>query len=180
MPHPVASKTEAMVEPAKTETKVEVKEEPKVEVIQPINAPKSSEAVPNNKKATRTRAIDNGARRGTGRPVPTKSSGRNYSKEEVQTLIISYSEQYGISPDTPLCIAKYESGYNQHSKNKRSSASGVFQYLSGTWKATDEGKAGQSVFDADANVKAAVKYMASRKDAQPWEVRGKCPQVKSK
>ncbi|MDQ3816121.1 MAG: transglycosylase SLT domain-containing protein [Acidobacteriota bacterium] len=104
-------------------------------------------------------------------------SGRDYSKEEVKTLIIKYSEQYGINPEVPLCIAKLESGYNFASKNRSSSASGVFQYLSGTWKGTDEGKAGLSVFDADANVRAAIKYMASRKSTQPWEVRNKCPQL---
>lgn len=98
-------------------------------------------------------------------------------KEAVKQLIIQYSNQYGISPDVPLCIAYYESGYNQFSKNKSSSASGVFQYLNGTWKGTDEGKAGLSVFDADANVRAAVKYMASRRSTQPWEVRNKCPKI---
>jgi hypothetical protein len=109
--------------------------------------------------------------------ISSKYSGRDYSKEEVKALIIKYSEQYGIPSDIPLCIAYYESGYNQHSKNKSSSASGVFQYLSRTWSGTDEGKAGLSVFDADANVRAAVKYMASRKSTQPWEVRNKCPQL---
>lgn len=104
-------------------------------------------------------------------------SGRYYSKEEVQELIKSYSAQYGIKPDAPLCIAKLESGYNQFSKNKSSSASGVFQYLNSTWKATDEGKIGLSVFDPDANIKAAIKYMASRKSAKPWTVHTKCPPI---
>ena len=101
--------------------------------------------------------------------------GKEYSKEEVQQLIVSYSEKYGINPETPLCIARLESGYNQFSKNKRSSASGVFQYLTSTWKSTDEGKAGHNVFDAEANVKAGVKYMAIHKSTKPWTVRGKCP-----
>ena len=107
-------------------------------------------------------------------PAPV---GKNYSKEEVQALIVHYSAVYGIDPKTPMCIAFRESGYNQFSKNSRSTASGVFQYLKGTWKGTDEGKAGMSVFDADANVKAAVKYMAIHKSTQPWEVRSMCPKV---
>lgn len=102
-------------------------------------------------------------------------SGKQYTKEEVEALIVFYSEQYGIGPQTPKCIAFHESGYNQFSKNKRSTASGVFQYLTSTWKHTDEGKAGHSVFDAEANVKAAVKYMAVHKSTKPWTVRGKCP-----
>lgn len=102
-------------------------------------------------------------------------TGKHFSKEEVQQLIVTYSAEYGINPETPLCIARLESGYNQFSKNKRSSASGVFQYLTSTWRHTDEGKAGMNVFDAEANVKAAVKYMAIHESTKPWTVRGKCP-----
>lgn len=105
-------------------------------------------------------------------------TGRHYSKEEVIQLIKQYSQQYRIDPATPLCIAQKESGYNQFSANKSSSARGVFQYLSGTWIATDEGKAGLSVFDADANVRAAVKYMGIHKNTRPWVVAPNCPSLK--
>ncbi len=105
----------------------------------------------------------------------SSDTGKKYTKEEVEAMIVAYSAQYGIDPQTPKCIAFYESGYNQFSKNKSSTASGVYQYLNSTWKSTDEGKAGMSVFDADANVKAAVKYMAIHKSTKPWMVRGKCP-----
>jgi hypothetical protein len=104
-------------------------------------------------------------------------NGKTYSKEEVQQLIVQYSAEYGINSATPLCIARLESGYNQFSKNRSSSASGVFQYLTSTWRHTDEGKAGHSVFDANANVKAAVKYMAIHKSTQPWVVKSKCPAI---
>ena len=104
-------------------------------------------------------------------------SGRNYSKEEVRELIIAYSKSYGISPETPLCIAQKESGFNQFSRNRTSSASGVFQYLNSTWSSTDEGKAGFSIWDAEANIKAAIKYMASRKNTNPWTVGKSCPQL---
>jgi hypothetical protein len=104
-------------------------------------------------------------------------AGKSYSKEEVQQLIVNYSAIYGIDSATPLCIARLESGYNQFSKNRSSTASGVFQYLSSTWRYTDEGKIGKNVFDADANVKAAVKYMAVHKSTQPWVVRAQCPRI---
>ncbi len=103
--------------------------------------------------------------------------GKTYSKDEVEQLIVHYSAVYGINSETPKCIAFRESGYNQFSKNKRSTASGVFQYLTSTWKHTDEGKAGMNVFDADANVKAAVKYMAIHKSTQPWVVKSMCPKI---
>jgi Transglycosylase SLT domain len=111
------------------------------------------------------------------RKVSPSFSGRHYSKEEVQALIIHYSAQYGINSATPLCIAKLESGYNQFSKNSTSTASGVFQYLSSTWRVTDEGKSGLSVLDADANVRAAIKYMAIHKSTRPWVVGNKCPSL---
>lgn len=108
---------------------------------------------------------------------PQSEQLRQYSKEEVKALIISYSEQYGISPEAPLCIAQKESGFNSNSRNRNSSASGVFQYLNGTWKATDEGKLGHSVFDAEQNIKAAVKYMAIHKNTRPWTVAPSCPKL---
>lgn len=104
-------------------------------------------------------------------------NGRHYSKEEVIGLITQYSQQFGIQADAPLCIARLESGYNQFSKNKSSSASGVFQYLISTWNKTDEGRSGLSVFDADSNVKAAVKYMAIHKSTRPWTVAHQCPSL---
>ena len=106
-------------------------------------------------------------------------NGRHYSKDEVIALIKAYAQQYGLSSETPLCIAKGESGFNQFAKNAASSASGVYQYLTSTWKATDEGKAGMNVFDAEANIKAALKYMASRRSTAPWVAAAKCPKLSS-
>ncbi|MFP5261001.1 MAG: transglycosylase SLT domain-containing protein [Blastocatellia bacterium] len=103
--------------------------------------------------------------RPSNRPSPRPSlsgySGRNYSKEEVIQLIKDYSAQYGISADLPLSVAKCESGYNQFSKNRNSTASGVFQYIRSTWSHTEAGVLGLSPFDADANVRMAIKSIAS-------------------
>ena len=116
------------------------------------------------------------------KPAPNQSIKpevrRDYGAGEIQNLIIKYSEQYGISSETPLCIAKHESGFNSNARNPNSTAKGVFQYLDGTWKATDEGRAGYSVLDAESNIRAAVKYMSSRKNAKPWTVHTKCPPIK--
>jgi soluble lytic murein transglycosylase-like protein len=101
-------------------------------------------------------------------------NGKSYSKEEVIALINSYARTYNIDPALPLRIAKCESGYRWDAKNSSSTASGVYQYLSGTWAGTDEAKAGLSVLDADANVRAAIKYIASRGRAQPWNASKHC------
>jgi muramidase (phage lysozyme) len=163
MPQPVISKTKPLPEVVQTKPQINV----------PSVSPKRNGGKPIRSKDRRiTQPIQH---------VPVQAyNGRNYSKQEVEALIVKWSSVYGISDDTPRCIAFHESGYNQFSKNKRSSASGVFQYLSKTWRSTDEGKAGESVFDADANVKAAVKYMASRRDTKPWSVRSKCSKIQPK
>lgn len=151
----------------------------------PVEATKPSEEIVIKDKAiakpqSNTNSVKTPPRVETPKP-PTPSgayTGRNYTKDEVIQLIKDYSARYGINSATPLCIAKMESGYNQFSKNKSSTASGVFQYLTSTWRGTDEGRAGLSVFDADANVRAAVKYMAIHKSTQPWVVRTRCPSIK--
>jgi hypothetical protein len=100
-------------------------------------------------------------------------TGRQYSKDEVQQLIKEYSAQYGISADLPLSIANCESGYNQLSKNRNSSASGVFQYISNTWRNTEASRLGVSPFDADANVHMAVSSIAANGTA-PWLASKSC------
>lgn len=105
--------------------------------------------------------------------TPGAYDGRDYSKEEVENLIVQYSQEYGISHDLPRRIAYCESGYNSASKNRSSSASGVFQYLTGTWRNTPEGRQGLNVFDADANVRAAVRHIATHGTA-PWNASIHC------
>jgi hypothetical protein len=150
------------------------KEEPKVGptiTILPPDAPI---------KTIQTKVIPTVERKPSSLEVRRDSStynGKRYSKDEVQQLIRDYSAQYGIPAEVPLCVARLESGFNQFSKNKTSTASGVFQYLASTWQATDEGKLGYSVFDAAANVRAAVKYMAIHKSVRPWVVWPNCPSL---
>jgi hypothetical protein len=133
--------------------------------IQPI--------LPSSPVKTTNSEVTNANVRGN-QPIASSYNGQHYTKEEVIQLIKDYSAQYGISADLPLRIAKCESGYRWDAKNKNSSASGVFEYLSSTWAGTDEGKAGLSVFNADANVRAAIKYIASRGHAQPWLASKSC------
>jgi len=83
-------------------------------------------------------------------------------------------EQYGINPAVPLGIARCESGFNQFSKNKSSTASGVYQWLTKSWKNQPASLNGTvSPFDADANVRAAVWLIAHGKTS-PWNASKKC------
>jgi hypothetical protein len=100
-------------------------------------------------------------------------SGKTYTKEEVENLIRKYSADYKTDPALPIRIAKCESGLRWDAANPISSARGVFQYLKGTFANTPEGKAGLSVFDADANVRAAVRHIAVHGTA-PWNASRSC------
>ena len=146
---------------------------PQTEIKTEQVTPPSNEPIPT--KAVSSSKVDGVLQNPpVAKSTPATFSGRHYSKAEVEQLIRYYSAQYGIAADLPLRIARCESGLNQFAKNRTSTASGVFQYLSSTWSSTDQGKLGLSVFDADANVKAAVSYIASRGHARPWAASQYC------
>lgn len=67
----------------------------------------------------------------------------------------------GVDDDLVVGIARCESNLRWDAKNRTSTASGVFQYLAGTWANTSEGRKGTSVLDADANVRMAVSHVAA-------------------
>jgi soluble lytic murein transglycosylase-like protein len=145
---------------------------PKIEKVnEPVrqtNVP-SKEIRPNRVSSKKQNNAGNIHGKGSTNPP----SGRSYSKEEIIQLIKDYSEEYNVSPQLPLAIAKCESGYNQYSKNKSSTASGVYQWLSSSWSNQPAARGGVSVFDADANVKAAVWLIAHGKTS-PWAASKKC------
>lgn len=110
----------------------------------------------------------------TSTPIKEISyTGQVYSQDEVQNLIISYSKEFQIDPTIPLRIAKCESNYHWNSKNSSSTASGVYQFIASTWAGTPEGKSGLSPFDADANVRAAIRKI-SQGGINAWDASKSC------
>ena len=110
------------------------------------------------------------------RTVTTRKARRQlraYSKEEVIELIKIHAARVGLDPEIPLEIARCESGYQWDVRNKTSTATGVFQYLRGTWARTSEGRKGTSVQDADANIRMAVSHIAIR-GTSPWNESKHC------
>ena len=103
-------------------------------------------------------------------PEPPKTS---WTVTEVDELIRRYADEYGANYRLARTIAHCESGLRFDAKNPGSTASGVFQYIRGTWANTPEGKAGESVFNAEANVKAAVRHLA-KKGTSPWNESKHC------
>ena len=65
------------------------------------------------------------------------------------------------SPAVPArvaCIVRVESHGDPGAVNPRTGAAGLGQFLRGTWLSTPQGRAGLSVFSADAN-RAAIEWM---------------------
>lgn len=79
----------------------------------------------------------------------------------VQNII---RQVFGSYANQALRVAQCESGFNPFATNPSSSASGVFQFLRSTWAGTPY--ANRSVFDADANVRAA--YWLFVQDGYSW------------
>ena len=79
--------------------------------------------------------------------APTSSGG------SITAIITAAANRYGQSPAAMLAVAKCESNYDPNAINPRSSASGLFQFLPGTWKTTPY--ASYSIFDPWANANAA-------------------------
>ncbi|GAC1652954.1 MAG: hypothetical protein NVS9B1_01310 [Candidatus Dormibacteraceae bacterium] len=67
--------------------------------------------------------------------------------------------------DWALRVAACESGYNPNAYNASSGASGLFQFMPGTWRGTPE--ANQNIFDAYANAAAAA-YTYAHQGGTPW------------
>jgi uncharacterized protein YraI len=77
------------------------------------------------------------------------SSGGN-----VVDIIYAAAARYGQNGDALLAVASCESGLNPNAVNSSSGASGLFQFLPGTWATTPY--ANQSIFDPVANAEAAA------------------------
>jgi hypothetical protein len=119
-----------------------------------ISAPRSASTAPSGRLAPR-------ARKRRAHASPPGHGFRAYTREEVKHLIRVHAAAYGIDANLPLAIAHCESGFKWNAANSRSSASGVFQYVSGTWRRTREGRKGTSVFDTEAHIRMAVAQIAT-------------------
>ena len=74
------------------------------------------------------------------------------------------NQAFGSNAAAAMAVASCESGLNPNAYNGSSGASGVFQFLPGTWSTTPY--AGYSPFNAWANVNAA--YSVFVRDGYSW------------
>jgi peptidoglycan hydrolase CwlO-like protein len=103
-------------------------------------------------------------------PVAALPAAAPVAASAIQQIILNAFASLGAAAQTwALRVAKCESGYNPLAVNRSSGASGLFQFLPSSWANTPQGKAGQSVFDANANaLGAAWYYNATGRTGGPW------------
>lgn len=85
-------------------------------------------------------------------PAPTPAPAR--SGDPIVNIITDAANRYGQSPAAMLAVARCESGLNPNAVNRSSGASGLFQFLPGTWRTTPY--ASSSILDPWANANAAA------------------------
>ena len=74
----------------------------------------------------------------------------------VVELIEKYSEEYQVPYRLAYELAKFESNLSPTAKNPNSSARGVYQFLTGTWKGFCEG----DVLNAEDNISCAMRLIS--------------------
>ncbi len=96
----------------------------------------------------------------TEEPVECYTVERPPNTVEVYNLILKLANEYGVNPETALRIANCESGYKYAAKNPYSSATGVYQWLEGTWE--NIGSPGYRL-DAEDNIRAFMTWYPENK-----------------
>lgn len=92
--------------------------------------------------------------------------------ESCQDAIAKYSKQYEVDENLLMRIAEAESGFNHEVKNSTSTASGCFQWLTGSWN--DYGKKlwgkdfyKKNVYNPDNNTELAA-WVIKTEGTGPW------------
>lgn len=77
----------------------------------------------------------------------------SYTQDEIIQIIYAAADRYGQSRSAMLQVARCESVLDPYAVNPYSNASGLFQFLPGTWATTPF--AAENIFDPVANANAA-------------------------
>lgn len=75
---------------------------------------------------------------------------------DVREYAYNRAVEGGINADSFVRLIECESGWNPHAKNSKSTATGLLQFLTGTWQATDSYYYGASPHNAYASIEEGV------------------------
>ena len=98
-----------------------------------------------------------------------------WDNRSISEKIIEYAKEYGADESLALNVACAESCarnkegiifFNPKAKNPNSTASGIFQFIKGTWESMCEG----DVFNENDNIRCGVKLLAAKSGIRHWEV----------
>lgn len=79
-----------------------------------------------------------------------------YTREQIIQRVADYAAMYGIDQAIGLEQIRTESGFNPRAYNSGTGASGLGQFIPGTWRQYGNGK---DPFDVDANLDAWGRYL---------------------
>jgi len=86
---------------------------------------------------------------------PTAQVSMNpYLFETIESKIVRLAKESDVLPETALRIARCESNLDPLAENDKSSASGIYQFLDGTFESYCEG----DVYNPEDNIKCFLKY----------------------
>ena len=107
------------------------------------------------------------ARAAAPAPAPAAPVASGAGGDIQQIILNAFAPLGGGAQQWALRVARCESNYNPNAVNRYSGASGLFQFLPSTWRATPQGAAGSSVFDPVANAQAAA-WLYQRSGPGQW------------
>lgn len=90
-----------------------------------------------------------------------------------QGAVDQYAKEYSVSPELMNCILFKESSYNPSAKNKNSSATGMAQFIKGTWTSFRTRMGEDPNLDLRLDARESIKTLAwalSKGYAHHWEV----------
>ncbi|HXA42691.1 MAG TPA: transglycosylase SLT domain-containing protein [Candidatus Solibacter sp.] len=91
------------------------------------------------------------------------SGGRQYTQQQIIAIIRGAAAQYGANGDQMVRVARCESSLNPYAYNRSSGASGLFQFMPGTFY----GNGGHNIWDPTDQSDVAAKMFA-RGDSGAW------------
>ena len=106
--------------------------------------------------------------------IPRVFEDISLTERKISEKIFIYPKEYNVDVLLALNVACAESCtrtkegdifFNPRAKNPNSTASGVFQFVKGTWDSMSEG----DIFNEDDNIKCGVKVLSQKNGIKHWE-----------